>query len=83
MAGTPLQTRSLNLAIRGGSQSEQRATAMPFLQHLQEPTMLGRNLAVRACMVMLELNAHAYLLLDVHHIYKVHLLALEVIRIKH
>jgi hypothetical protein len=59
MIGTPLQTRSLNLAIRGGSQSEQRATAMPFLQHLQEPTALGRNLEVRACMVMLELNAGA------------------------
>jgi hypothetical protein len=59
MAGTPLQTRSLNLAIRGGSQGEQRATAMPFLEHLQRPTALGQNLEARACMVVLELNAGA------------------------
>src|ERR1700722_607244 len=44
MAGTPEETRSVNLAIAGGSQSEQRAMAMEFVRQLQVPTE-----APRAC----------------------------------
>jgi hypothetical protein len=54
LAGSPLQTRSENLGIAGGSQSEQRAMALEFVRHLQPPNQPGR-----ACIVMLELNAGA------------------------
>lgn len=59
MAGSPLQTRSLNLAIAGGSQSEQRVTALEFLRHIQPPAKIGSPLEAKACMVILELNAGA------------------------
>ena len=57
--GSPLQTRSLNLAIQGGSQSEQRVTALAYMQHLQPPVKTEQTREARACMVLLELNAGA------------------------
>jgi hypothetical protein len=54
LAGSPLQTRSENLAVAGGSQSEQRAMALEFVNHLQPPAD-----GSRACLVILELNAGA------------------------
>src|SRR5271155_3278263 len=50
MAGTPQETRTLNLAIAGGSQSEQRAMALEFVRQLQAPKGTG----ARACLVILE-----------------------------
>jgi hypothetical protein len=55
MAGTADETRTLNLAIAGGSQSEQRAMALEFVHQLQAPAETG----ARACMVILELGAGA------------------------
>jgi hypothetical protein len=55
MAGTPEETRTLNLAVAGGSQSEQRAMALEFVRQLQEPKKAG----ARACLVILELGAGA------------------------
>ncbi len=57
--GSPLQTRSINLAIQGGSQSEQRVTALAYVQHLQAPPRTEQVRPTRACMVLLELNAGA------------------------
>ncbi|CAN5515832.1 hypothetical protein BH10ACI4_BH10ACI4_01140 [soil metagenome] len=54
--GSPLQTRTVNLAIQGGSQGEQRATALAYLQHLQAPPKVG---GAQACLVVLELKAGA------------------------
>lgn len=59
LAGTPLQTRSLNLAIAGGSQAEQRVVALDFLQTLHAPPHIGANIESRACFVVLELGAGA------------------------
>jgi len=55
MAGTSTPTRSINLAIAGGSQSEQRAMALAFVESLspQQPA------APHAHFVFLELNAGA------------------------
>ena len=55
LAGTPLATRSANLAIEGGSQSEQRVMALEFVKQLESPAQAGA--AVQPCFVMLELNA--------------------------
>ena len=54
LAGSPLETRSENLGVAGGSQSEQRAMALEFVRHLQPAPA-----ASHACLVMLELNAGA------------------------
>ena len=54
LAGSPLETRSENLAVAGGSQAEQRAMALEFVRHLQIPRDGSHN-----CLVMLELNAGA------------------------
>ena len=51
----PVQTRTVNLAIMGGSQSEQRSMALDFLRNLQAPQ------DKEACLVMLELTAGANL----------------------
>lgn|GEM_PF-1707257 len=63
MAGSPEQTRTLNLAIAGGSQTEQRMTALEFLKHIQTPTQTGATpkdqMAPRACILILELAAGA------------------------
>lgn len=57
-AGSPAQTHTVNLAIEGGSQAEQRVMALEFLQHLTPPPRIpGRQ--PEACLVMLELNAGA------------------------
>ena len=53
LAGSPAQTHTVNLAIEGGSQAEQRTMAAEFLHHLVAPTHPD------ACMVMLELTAGA------------------------
>ncbi|WP_433974277.1 hypothetical protein [Tunturiibacter lichenicola] len=53
LAGSPAQTRTVNLAIMGGSQSEQRSMALEFLRNLQAPP------DNTACLVILELNAGA------------------------
>jgi hypothetical protein len=55
VAGSPIQTRTENLAILGGSQSEQRIMALDFVKNLKAPTHKT------ACLVMLELNAGANL----------------------
>jgi len=55
--GTPLQTYSENLAIPGGSQVEQRATALEFLAGLHAPHAAANG--PRSCMVLLELSAGA------------------------
>jgi hypothetical protein len=55
MAGTPMATHSINLAIAGGSQSEQRAMALAFVEDLP-PTP---SVAPQACFILLELNAGA------------------------
>ena len=54
LAGSPIETRSENLGVAGGSQSEQRAMALEFVRQLQPPTD-----GSKACMVILELNAGA------------------------
>lgn len=59
MAGTPEQTHTINLAIAGGSQSEQRATALEFLRHIQPISQAQGSPGDRACMVILELGAGA------------------------
>jgi hypothetical protein len=59
LAGTPLQTRSINLGIAGGSQSEQRVTALEYLRHMEPPARSGTATESRACIVLLELNAGA------------------------
>ena len=55
LAGTLLSTRTLNLAVAGGSQTEQRVMALDYLHHLQPPPSSEAS----ACIVMLELNAGA------------------------
>ena len=52
-AGSPAQTHTVNLAIEGGSQAEQRVMALEFLRHLTPPPKGD------ACLVILELNAGA------------------------
>lgn len=54
LAGSPLETRSENLAVAGGSQSEQRAMALEFVRQLRLPEDGSQT-----CLVMLELNAGA------------------------
>lgn len=57
LAGSPLQTHSLNLAIEGGSQTEQRSMALEFVQNIQtEPSTRGEH---SRCFVLLELGAGA------------------------
>lgn len=58
MAGGLDETKSVNLAIAGGSQTEQRLTALEFLKHLQAPPDDGTS-GPKACMVLLELSAGA------------------------
>jgi hypothetical protein len=58
MAGGAEETKTLNLAIAGGSQTEQRLTALEFLRHVQAPANDGAS-GPRACMVILELSAGA------------------------
>ncbi len=53
-----LHTQTINLAVEGGSQAEQRALALEFVHHLANPPH-GES-----CMVLLELNAGANFLND-------------------
>jgi hypothetical protein len=59
MAGTPSQTHTLNLAIAGGSQTEQRMTALEFLHSMHAPQDNAGKGTARACFVLLELGAGA------------------------
>jgi hypothetical protein len=61
MADTPAQTRSINLAIAGGSQSEQRLTALEFLRTMKTAAPAETTTGPHACMVILELTAGANL----------------------
>lgn len=54
LRGTPLQTKSLNLAISGGSQTEQRVMAKEFVSRLNPASNPSQ-----ACLVLLELGAGA------------------------
>jgi hypothetical protein len=56
--GTPLQTRSINLAVAGGSQTEQRLMALEFMHGLKPPPRTA-SAAPQSCMVLLELGAGA------------------------
>ncbi len=55
LAGSTLATRSINLGVAGGSQTEQRAMALEFVRHLQPPPASSPQ----NCLVLLELNAGA------------------------
>jgi len=55
---TPLQTHSINLAVEGGSQTEQRLMALEFLHDLRPPPQIA-GAAPQSCMVLLELSAGA------------------------
>ncbi len=59
LAGTPAQTRSINLGMAGGSQTEQRVTALEFVQHMQAPPAGAGPGAAKACLLVLELEAGA------------------------
>ena len=48
-----IQTHSMNMAVAGGSQAEQRVMALEFVRHIQAPPRGD------ACLVMLELDAGA------------------------
>jgi len=58
MNGTPDQTVTINLAMEGGSQTEQRMTAFKFLRTLKPPPA-NPDSGPRACNVILELAAGA------------------------
>jgi hypothetical protein len=51
LEGTPFQVQTLNLAADGGSQVEQRAVSLYFLDHLRLPT------SGQPCLAMLEASA--------------------------
>jgi hypothetical protein len=55
LAGTPAATRTADLAIEGGAQSEQFVMAQEFLKHLESPAEAGAP--PEPCLVILELNA--------------------------
>ena len=55
LAGTPLQTRTINLGVAGGSQTEQRVMALEFLRHLRRPS----SASPQSCVLLLELTAGA------------------------
>ena len=57
MAGTPAQSSTENMAIPGGSQVEQRATALEYLRSLHAPHASPNG--PKSCMVLLELGAGA------------------------
>ena len=57
LSGSPVATRSANLAVEGGSQSEQFVMAQEFLKHLELPSQAGAP--SQPCLVILELAAGA------------------------
>jgi len=57
MAGTPAQSHTENMAIPGGSQVEQRATALEYLKDLHAPRASENG--PKSCTVLLELGAGA------------------------
>ncbi len=56
LAGTSLETRSINASVAGGSQTEQRVMALEFLRTIKPPEA---GEAPRACFVLLEITAGA------------------------
>ena len=63
LASTPLATRSVNLAVAGGSQTEQRVMALEFVRSLRTPPRSSSE-APPQCLVLLELGAGANFLSD-------------------
>ncbi len=59
LQGTPLATRSINEAVGGGSQAEQRVMAIEFMRGLRWPPVSTDGLAPQSCFVLLEMNAGA------------------------
>jgi hypothetical protein len=59
LQGTALATRSINEAVGGGSQAEQRVMAMEFMRGLRWPPMNMDGLAPQSCFVLLEMTAGA------------------------
>jgi hypothetical protein len=57
LAGSPLATRTANLAVEGGAQPEQFAMAQQFVEHLESPAQA--KAPPQPCLVMLELGAGA------------------------
>ena len=57
LAGSPLATRTANLGVEGGSQSEQFVMAQAFLKQLVSPAQAGAP--AQPCLVILELSAGA------------------------
>jgi len=55
LAGSAAATRTANMAVAGGSQSEQYVMAQQFLKQLQSPAQVGAP--SQPCVVMLELLA--------------------------
>lgn len=55
LAGSPAASHTANLAIEGGSQTEQLVMASQFVKQLEPPTQAGG--APEPCMVILELGA--------------------------
>ena len=55
LSGSPAATRTANLAVAGGSQSEQYVMAQQFLKQLQPPAQVGAP--SQPCLVMLEMLA--------------------------
>jgi hypothetical protein len=59
LAGSPVATRSANVAVLGGSQSEQRRMAIEWVRHFTPPPP-----GPQPCLIVLELNAGANLPAD-------------------
>jgi hypothetical protein len=59
LQGTALATRSINGAVAGGSQSEQRVMALEFVRELRWPPVDTGGQAPQACFVLLEMTAGA------------------------
>jgi hypothetical protein len=58
LAGSPLATTTANLAVQGGSQSEQRRMALEWVEHFAPPPIAAGH---QPCLIVLELNAGANL----------------------
>lgn len=57
LASTPAATQAANLAVEGGSQTEQRIMALEFLKHLESPA--AAQAPPQPCLILLELEAGA------------------------
>ena len=59
LQGTAFATRSINGAVAGGSQSEQRVMALEFVRGLRWPPVDTGGQSPQACLVLLEITAGA------------------------